>query len=130
MLTAFQTLVIKGRSERSYTAGTPPAGLVEGATAKNTITESGEKSAAHKATVEDEDAAKTSEVAKQTPAAKPAEPKARYWVSERSVGEFSRTFNFPGSVDQDAVTASMKNGILSIVIPKMQKTGARKITIA
>lgn len=124
-----QTLVIKGRTERSYTAGTPPAGLVEGAPAKNTITESGEKPAAHKATVEDEEAAKATEVVKQTPA-KPAEPKAKYWVSERSVGEFSRTFSFPGSIDQDAVSASMKNGILSIVIPKMQKTGTRKIAIA
>jgi HSP20 family molecular chaperone IbpA len=32
-------------------------------------------------------------------------------------------------VDQDAVKASMKNGILSIVVPKAQNKGSRKINI-
>lgn len=49
----------------------------------------------------------------------------KYWLSERSVGEFRRNFSFPARVDQDAVKASLKNGILSIVVPKA-KGGARK----
>lgn len=54
---------------------------------------------------------------------------AKYWVSERSIGEFSRTFTFPGRVDQDGVKASMKNGVLSIVVPKSKKAEGRKISI-
>ncbi|KAJ5111597.1 hypothetical protein N7532_002132 [Penicillium argentinense] len=53
----------------------------------------------------------------------------RFWASERSIGEFQRTFSFPTRVDQDAVKASLKNGILSVVIPKATATSAKKITI-
>ena len=55
--------------------------------------------------------------------------KHRYWVSERSVGEFHRTFSFPDRVNQDNVKASLKNGILSIVVPKETASGTKKITI-
>jgi len=131
------TLTIKGRSERSYQSGTPPAGFVEGPTSSGAITEAGEgqHTQPHKATVEDEEAAAketTTEVAKQEPKQEPEQPKepqAKYWVSERSVGEFSRSFSFPVRVDSDAVHASMKNGILSIVVPKAKKQSSRKIAI-
>ncbi|KAL8655049.1 MAG: hypothetical protein Q9210_001140 [Variospora velana] len=59
--------------------------------------------------------------APNAPAAEEEEPGYKYWVSERSVGEFQRTFSFPGKVDQDAVKASLKNGILSIIVPKAVK---------
>ncbi|KAH8693315.1 HSP20-like chaperone [Phaeosphaeriaceae sp. PMI808] len=66
----------------------------------------------------------------QQEASKQDEPsKPRYWVSERSVGEFHRSFAFPAPVDQDAVKASLKNGILSIAIPKAQAPQSRKINI-
>ncbi|KAI4158743.1 MAG: hypothetical protein L6R39_000480 [Caloplaca ligustica] len=52
----------------------------------------------------------------------------KYWISERSVGEFQRTFSFPGKVDQEAVKASLKDGILSIIVPKAAKQ-ERKIAI-
>ncbi|KAK5651739.1 hypothetical protein OQA88_11701 [Cercophora sp. LCS_1] len=58
-----------------------------------------------------------------------AEPVPKYWVSERSTGKFSRTFTFPGRIDQDAVTASLQNGILKIVVPKDKKTAHRRIAI-
>lgn len=61
--------------------------------------------------------------------AKSEAKKARYWVSERSVGEFHRSFAFPARVDQDAVKASLKDGILSIVVPKMRAPVARRIEI-
>lgn len=125
-----QTLTVKGRTERSYTAGTPPAGFVEGPAATAQITEGGEDhKVPHKATVEDEDAAnKKTAVTKAEK--KKEEPEAKYWVSERSTGEFSRSFSFPVRVDQDAVRASMKNGILSIIVPKAKKVESRKITIS
>ncbi|KAE8153154.1 HSP20-like chaperone [Aspergillus avenaceus] len=58
-----------------------------------------------------------------------AEDKARFWVSERSVGEFHRSFTFPSRVDQDNVKASLKNGVLSVVVPKATAQGSKKITI-
>ncbi|KAJ5730462.1 HSP20-like chaperone [Penicillium malachiteum] len=53
----------------------------------------------------------------------------RYWASERTVGEFRRTFSFPSHVKQDAVKASLKNGVLSIHVPKAIATVPKKITI-
>ncbi|KAJ6436494.1 hypothetical protein O9K51_10976 [Purpureocillium lavendulum] len=130
-----QTMVVRGRVERSYTSGTPPAGLLKDAPATKAIAEGGDEqtSASHHATVEDEgEAAKSSsaEVANQAEAAaqEPADS-AKYWLSERSVGEFSRTFSFPGSIDEDAVAASFKDGILSIAVPKAKRQGSRHITI-
>jgi HSP20 family protein len=133
-----QTLNIRGRTERSYTSGTPPS--IEGAKSSGAITENGEgehKDKAHQPTVEDagEDGAdnntenKEQRVTKAQPQKKQEEPQAKFWVSERSVGEFSRSFSFPVRVDQDNVKASMKNGILSIIVPKAKKQESRKITI-
>jgi len=131
------TLVIKGRTEREYPSGTPPA-AVEDAQATGAIEaapEGTETPKSHQASVEDEDApAQTTEVndsavEKATPKEAPAAPKSKYWVSERSVGEFHRTFSFPTRVDQDAVKASLKNGILNIVVPKATAPTSKRITI-
>ncbi|KAH7146678.1 alpha-crystallin-related protein, partial [Dactylonectria estremocensis] len=55
--------------------------------------------------------------------------KAKYWLTERSVGEFSRRFSFPTGVDQDSISASFKDGILSIVVPKVKKHESRRIHV-
>jgi HSP20 family molecular chaperone IbpA len=130
-----QTLTVRGRTERSYTSGTPPVGFIEATKATGAITE-GESNGhkGHKATVEDEGAAN-----KDTNAGtegtkhheqEAEEPQAKYWVSERSVGEFARSFSFPVRVDTDQVKASMKNGILSVTVPKAKKIESRKIAIS
>ena len=49
----------------------------------------------------------------------------KYWVSERVTGGFERHFTFPSDVDQEAVKASLKNGILSVVVPKILKRQKR-----
>ena len=72
-------------------------------------------------------AGQTEQVESKSAAA--AEPSFKYWVSERSVGEFERRFSFPGRVDQEAVKASLKNGILSVVVPKVVAREARRINI-
>lgn len=139
-----QTMLIRGRAERTYTAGTPPSGQLEDVQAKAPAITEGEQAkrphSPHQATVEDDNENNTSEwqqVAKQTDAAaeeqqqqqaKPAD-KAKYWLSERSIGEFSRTFNFPSRVDQDAVTANFTDGILNISVPKAKKHESRRIQI-
>ncbi|GLI80718.1 heat shock protein [Penicillium ochrochloron] len=95
------TLVVKGRTEREYhtTDANQPAGDDD-----STVAEAGDQ-------------------------AQTTKPSHRYWASERSVGEFQRTFAFPGRVDQDNVKANLKNGILSVVIPKSTVPTAKKITI-
>jgi len=117
-----QTMVVRGKVERSYTSGTPPARQIEDVSSKQAI-EAGESSS-HSATVEDENA----ETSVQTPESK-SEPKYKYWLTERTVGEFSRTFNFPTPVDHDRVSAAFKDGILSVSVPKGKKPEVRRITI-
>ncbi len=48
---------------------------------------------------------------------------------ERSHGSFARSFTLPESVDKDAITASGKNGVLEIAIPKKPQAAPRKIEI-
>ncbi|CAI7574402.1 unnamed protein product [Penicillium crustosum] len=53
-----------------------------------------------------------------------------WWVSERSVGDFRRTFNFPSAVNQEKVHASLKDGVLSMTVPKTDSTATTtKITV-
>lgn len=133
-----QTLSIRGHVQRSYERGTRPTGHIEGpASSSGAITEAGESTNTHKAAVEDdpsEPATPLSESANRQvghPQEQQQEqaPASKYWVSERSVGEFSRTFSFPVRVDQDQVKAAMKDGILSILVPKAKKVESRKIAI-
>lgn len=128
-----QTIVIHGHVERSYQSGTPPSGFIEGSKSGGAITEGGEEkhTKPHKVTVEDEgEQSKKQEtsVAKKDEQQK-EQPKEKYWVSERSVGEFSRTFSFPGRIDQDGVTASLQNGVLNVTVPKAKKHESRRIAI-
>jgi len=126
-----QVMMIRGKSERVYTSGTPPAGQLEDSAKQGTITQGEEPKNAHKATVEDENEAENQggQVQTKQPDQKQPVDKAKYWVSERSVGEFARTFNFPTRVDQDGVTANFKDGILNIAVPKAKKHESRRITV-
>jgi HSP20 family molecular chaperone IbpA len=77
--------------------------------------------------------AKSSDQAASSKSYQPTSPKevsTKYWVSERQVGQFQRTFTFPARVDQDGVKANLKNGILSIIIPKAPADTAKKIRVA
>jgi hypothetical protein len=119
-----QTLVVRGFTERTFTAGTPPAGLVEGGKQNaGAISEKGEEAAA--APPQDSGSG-AEEVNRQD---KPKTTSDKYWVQERSVGEFARTFSFPSRIDQDAVSASLNNGILTVIVPKAKKHEARRVAI-
>ncbi|KAL1304773.1 hypothetical protein AAFC00_003708 [Neodothiora populina] len=140
------TLVIKGRTERSSERGTHPSEWLEGSQEQGKLTDASsttsEQHAYQKPTVEDETAptmsgangqtstelAKTDATQQQQQQRKP-EPESHYWVSERSVGEFHRAFSFPNRVDHDRVKASLKNGILSVLVPKQQAPTTRRINI-
>ncbi|KAH7169918.1 HSP20-like chaperone [Dactylonectria macrodidyma] len=139
-----QTIRVHGKTSRSYTSAAPVAAPVEEPKANDAVTnDTAEKRKSYQSTVEDEfehvsgdeaDAAdpeevepKESDIVAPVPT-KPVE-KAKYWVTERSFGQFSRSFHFPTRVDQDAVTANFDNGILSIVVPKAKKHEPQSIAI-
>ncbi|VUC21683.1 unnamed protein product [Clonostachys rosea] len=127
-----QTMQIRGKVERTYTAGTPPAGLLGGTSASGAITEGGEEKHdnSHKVTVEDEsEAQETTEAPAATEKPAAAADNAKYWLTERSIGEFARTFSFPTRVEQDGVSASLKDGILNVTVPKAKKYESRRIAI-
>ncbi|ORY58919.1 heat shock protein 30, partial [Pseudomassariella vexata] len=75
------------------------------------------------------DVAKANESDTQVSAATVPANKVKYWVSERSVGEFSRSFSFPQRVDSEHVTAALNNGVLNVTVPKAQKPLGRRIAI-
>lgn len=130
-----QTIVIRGSIERSHTSssGTTAEGNENGNVNVGTGDDADKQ--AHKPTVEDapEDGNKNKSVEKsgsgevqqqQQPA-----PKYKYWVSERSFGEFQRSFSFPGRIDTEGVSASLNNGVLTVVVPKAKKHESRRVTI-
>ena len=51
--------------------------------------------------------------------------------SEFSYGKFSRSFNLPDDVKQEAIKASMKDGVLALEIPRTEQieTKTKKIAI-
>ncbi len=112
------TLVIKGRTLRD-----------------NGHVKSSDVEKAHKATVEDDE--EEQQIAKKTQGGDVTETKRheevqyKYWVRERPVGEFQRTFSFPGKVDRDGVKASLKEGVLNVFVPKevRKEAESKKIKI-
>ncbi len=49
--------------------------------------------------------------------------------AERPHGPFVRSFSLPQSIDQAGIRAIHRNGVLEIVLPKIQESKARSITI-
>lgn len=123
------TLVVSGRSEVHREEGNRPEAL-EGPGGQHAI-----KDVSHKASVEDDGEGEdgyqqSTEVVKSDdqPQQK-KDPEHTYWVSERVSGSFTRSFSFPARVKQDEVKAGLKNGILSITVPKASAPQSRRINI-
>jgi HSP20 family molecular chaperone IbpA len=116
------TLVVRGKIERTFQSGTPPKGALEGASMKGAIKEGGEESK------KDKDS-KEVNVEKNKRKSEDDDEQVKYWVSERTVGSFQRSFSFPGEINQDEVKATLENGILKIVVPKKEKRGTKRIEI-
>jgi HSP20 family protein len=53
----------------------------------------------------------------------------KYHRREREAGKFSRSVNLPDDIDVDKVDAKLENGILTMTIPKAEKTKPRQITV-
>jgi len=122
-------MVIRGKTERTYTSGNPPAGLVEGSVLHGAITERGEEQKPSQQPKDSDEEPATKPVEHGQDAKEQPSDQDKYWLTERSVGEFCRSFSFPSRVDQDAVSANFKNGILNIIVPKSKKQEHRRIQI-
>jgi HSP20 family protein len=53
----------------------------------------------------------------------------RYFAYERSYGSFSRSMTLPEGADLDRVKADLKNGVLSVEVPKKAEVQARRVAI-
>lgn len=53
----------------------------------------------------------------------------RFYAIERVYGQFTRTFSLPEGVDGEHVKAELKDGVLTLVIPKKPEVQPRKIQI-
>lgn len=54
----------------------------------------------------------------------------RYFVHEIGAGEFSRAFRLPSYIDPDKVSASYKDGVLVLDLPKREEAKPRRIEIS
>jgi HSP20 family protein len=53
----------------------------------------------------------------------------RYYAFERAYGSFTRTFTLPADIDDQHVEADLKDGVLSLRVPKRPEQQAKKVQI-
>ncbi|KAF8850420.1 HSP20-like chaperone [Acephala macrosclerotiorum] len=110
-----QTLVVKGKTQRALNIpSTQPEQTTSEKGKEREVDTSSEKSHAP-----------TEQQPRQ--AAETVAPKPKFWIAEREVGEFARSFSFSQRIEQDFVSADLSNGVLHVVVPKSQKP--RKVTV-
>lgn len=49
--------------------------------------------------------------------------------SEYKVGDYQRSFSVPEEIDVEKIEACVKNGLVTVILPKSQKPQARKIPV-
>lgn len=54
----------------------------------------------------------------------------RYHRNERPYGRFERAFRVPDSVDEQKLEADLKNGVLTVRLPKVEKAKPKSIQIS
>lgn len=52
-----------------------------------------------------------------------------YVLSEYSIGDYHSNFTLSNIIDQSGIQASMRNGVLRVVLPKSDKSKPRKVAI-
>ena len=57
-------------------------------------------------------------------------PCEQYHRVERGHGRFSRAFSLPEAIDVESVSADLKDGILTVTIPKLRDRAARRIDVS
>jgi HSP20 family protein len=59
----------------------------------------------------------------------PRHPGANYLLSEYAVGDFYRAFTISEQIDWQKISAELKNGVLTVHLPKAETVKPRKITV-
>ncbi len=57
------------------------------------------------------------------------EKEKRYYRYERNYGEFRRFLDLPSKINPEEVSAKVKNGVLTIILPKKEEEKRKKIEI-
>jgi HSP20 family protein len=52
-----------------------------------------------------------------------------YYTSERSYGSFTRAFTLPEGIDGEHIRADLKDGVLTILVPKTPEAQPQKIAV-
>jgi HSP20 family protein len=117
-----KSLTISGKSEKSYEEGDASAG--KGVSVEEVPDEAEQSTKSSKKT----ESTAVTQTNNEQAVAQSAAPK--YWISERTVGSFSRSFTFRSGLDHEKATATLENGVLTVTIPKATKATAKKISIA
>ena len=52
-----------------------------------------------------------------------------YHLCERSYGNFVRSFRLPNHINSEKIDASFKDGILTLILPKLEETKPKQIEI-
>lgn len=65
----------------------------------------------------------------ERPFVEPAE-EGRYHHLERSYGAFARSISLPAGVQADQITASFRDGVLEVRVPKAEEAKPRKIVVS
>lgn len=58
-----------------------------------------------------------------------AQSRDNYFAQECYWGSFSRSYIFPVAVDADKAEAKLKDGLLTVKVPKLEKSRARSIQV-
>jgi HSP20 family protein len=59
----------------------------------------------------------------------PRAPQGPYWTCEYGVGDYYRSFTVGDTVDAQAISAELKDGVLTVTLPKKSEVRARKIEV-
>lgn len=54
---------------------------------------------------------------------------SRLAYAEYGVGDYSRSFSIPDDIDRNKIEAKIRNGVLSLILPKAEPEKARRIEI-